>query len=472
MSKTYSFPSTPALPSRRQFIRYTVTAAGVLAVAGPALAAPRRISPNEKLNIGIIGAGGKGATDTAGVAGENIIALCDVDANTLHAAAEKHPGAKLYRDYRKMIEEMKEIDAVTVSIPDHHHAPAAIRAIKSGKHVYVQKPLTHTIWEARQLTEAARKYKVASQMGNQGHSGEGNRQVCEVIWAGAIGDVREVHCWTNRPIWPQGLERPQGSDPVPDYLDWDAWLGPAPVRPYKGNQPDEGEGKETNDKKKKKEAKRRAYYHPFSWRGWWDFGCGALGDMGCHVMDGAVWALKLGHASSVEVVASSPVNSEQAPQWSVIRYQFPARGKMPPVTLTWHDGGKLPEKPAEMEAEKFEQSGTLFIGSKGKMLAGTYGEGPRLLPESHMKDFQKPAPTISRVPENNPYLDWIRACKGGPPACSNFDVAGPFTEIVLLGNLALRLGKKLEWDGPKMKAKNAPEADPYIHKKYRKGWEV
>jgi predicted dehydrogenase len=295
------------------------------------------------------------------------------------------------------------------------------------------------------LTLAARKYKVATQMGNQGHSGEGNRQLCEMIWAGAIGPVREVHCWTDRPIWPQGIERPTEKPPVPAQVDWDLFLGPAPWRPY------------------------HSAYHPFKWRGWWDFGCGALGDMGCHIMDGAVWALKLGHPTSVETVESSPVNSETAPKWSIICYQFPARGDMASVTLTWYDGGKKPERPSELgEGKQLESNGSLFIGDKGKILTGTYGENPRLLPESKFKDYVAPPKTIPRVP--GPYKDWIQACKGGTPACSNFDVAGPFTEIVLLGNLALRAGQKIEWDGPGMKAKNAPETAQYVRREYRKGW--
>ena len=334
-----------------------------------------------------------------------------------------------------------------------------------GLNVYCQKPLTHTIEEARKLTAMARAHKVVTQMGNQGHSGEGNRQLCEMIWSGAIGHVREAHCWTNRPIWPQGLNRPPGTDPVPAKLDWEIWIGPAPMRPFKDKWPEE-------DHDQPEWAKRGGVYHPFNWRGWWDFGCGALGDMACHIMDGANWALKLGAPTSVELVESSPITSEMAPMSSVLKYEFPQRGELPPCTLTWHDGGKLPPRPKEMEAENFEESGTLFIGDKGKIMCGTYGERPRLLPESSMADYKRPDPTIPRVPENSPYKDFIRACKGGPAACSNFDVAGPFTEIVLLGNLALRLGKKIEWDAAKMQAKNLPEADKYIRAHYRKGWEI
>jgi predicted dehydrogenase len=453
-------PKPPAVPShflnRRRFLQYSMFAAGGTALGAPAIL--RAADVGNKLNIGVIGAGGKGTADSGGVSGENIVALCDVDEKTLQAAAKKYPGAKLYRDYRKMLAEQKDIEAVTVSTPDHHHFFASMMAIKTGRHVYCQKPLTHSIWEARALTQAAAKAKVATQMGNQGHSGDGNRALCEIIWAGTIGAVREVHCWTNRPIWPQGLDRPAGSDPVPENLDWDLWIGPAPMRPFKAAEPG---------------AKRGGFYHPFAWRGWWDFGAGALGDMGCHVMDGAYWALKLGHATSVEVVEASDHKPECAPNACVLKYEFPARGEMPPVTLYWHDGGKLPPRPEEMDpSEKFEQSGSLFIGEKGKMLTGTYGEKPRLLPLSRMADFVLPAKTIPRVIQNNPYLDWIQACKGGTAACSNFSVAGPFTEAVLLGNVALRAGRKIIWDGPKMKAKNAPETAKLIHRDYRAGWKV
>ena len=457
--------------NRRRFIYFSALAAGATILPGCTSTRVNYKSPNEKLNIASIGCGGKGASDVEGGfnTGQNIVALCDVDETTLKKAAQKYTGAKLHRDFRKMLEQQKDIDAVIVSTPDHQHAPAAIRAIRLGKHVYCQKPLTHTIWEARELTHAARKYKVATQMGNQGHSGEGVRELCEIIWAGTIGDIREVHCWTDRPIWPQGLNRPAGSDPVPANLDWDLWIGPAPMRPFKASWTEE-------EAAGWKRGGGRPVYHPFSWRGWWDFGCGALGDMGCHIMDPANWALFLGAPTSVEMLEQDGMTKEMAPKASVIRYEFPARktprGKMPAVTFYWHDGGKKPEKPAEMEAQKLQDNGTIFVGSKGKLVCEAYGGNPTLLPESKMKEFKKPAQIIPRVPNNNPYEDWVRACKGGPAACSNFDYAGPFTETVLLGNLALRLGGKLEWDSKHMRVKGRPEADALIHKQYRPGWEV
>src|SRR3984957_14453586 len=336
-----SKPARIALPqralNRRQFLYTTALTAGSLALSASAIAATKLKSPNEKLDVGVIGAGGRGGDDAGNFTAENIVAVCDVNADVLADAGKRWPKAKLYRDYRVMLEKEKRLDAVTVGIPDHHHAPAAMLAIKSGKHVYCEKPLTHTISEARALTLTARKYKVVTQMGNQGHCGTGNRELCEMIWAGAIGPVREVHCWSDRPIWPQGLPRPKGYDPVPGSLDWDLWLGPAPMRPYLSKWPD-----------------GRVVYHPNVWRGWWDFGCGALGDIGCHIMDGANWALKLGAPTTVEIVDSSPLCAETPPSWSILRYHFPARGDMPACTVTWYDGGKQPPKPKEMEGERFD----------------------------------------------------------------------------------------------------------------------
>lgn len=458
---------------RRHFIYTTVLAASAL-TAPKILAKPKYKSPNEKLDVGGIGVTGKGSVDLGGVAEtENIVALCDVDDDKIAVAKQKYPNARTYNDYRVMLEKEKGLDGVTVSTPDLHHYPATMLAMKHGKHVYCQKPLTHTIWEARELTHGARKYKVATQMGNQGHSGEGNRELCEIIWAGTIGQIREIHCWTDRAKgwWPQGKLRPAGSDPVPKNLKWDLWLGPAPERPFLLHWP------EADAVKTKKN--RQNVYHPFNWRGWWDFGCGALGDMGCHIMDGANWALALGAPEKVELLSHSELVPEMAPDSSIIRYHFPERtrdiyGKkvtFPACTLTWSDSGQKPPKPSEMEKE-LEANGSLFIGEKGKLICGTYGENPHLLPESLMNDFKKPSPIIPRVPDNSPYKDWIRACKGGPAACSNFDVAGPFTETVLLGNLAIRLGKTIEWDSKRMKAKGIPEADVLIHKHYRKGWSV
>jgi predicted dehydrogenase len=449
--------------NRRHFIYSAALAASALALATSGLAKVNYKSPNEKLDLGGIGAGGRGAADIDGVSGENIVALCDVDANTLADAAKRFPRAKLYTDYRVMFEKEKGMDGVTIGIPDHHHGPAAMLAMKHGKHVYCEKPLTHSVWEARQMAHAARKYKVATQMGNQGHSGEGNRNLCEMIWAGAIGQVREVHCWTDRSKgwWTQGIMRPPGSDPVPSNIDWDIWIGAAPMRPYVAQWPKDTPG-----------AKPGGVYFPQFWRGFWDFGCGAIGDMACHIMDGAYWSLKLGPPTSVEVLHTTGATEDMPPESSIIRFNFPSRGDLVPCSLTWYDSGQKPPKPAESEANELDSNGSLLIGDKGKILSGCYGESPRLLPESSMADYKRPPQVIPRVPGNSPHLDWIRACKGGPAACSNFEISGPFTEMVLLGNVALRLGKSIEWDSKHLRVTNAPEAAAIIKPHFRSGWKV
>jgi predicted dehydrogenase len=435
--------------NRRSFLRSGAAfAASFTIVPRHVLGGPGHTPPSEKLNVAGIGVGGRGGSDISACSKENIVALCDVDQKRAGETFERFAQAKRYRDFRKMLEkEDKNVDAVTVGTPDHIHAPASMMAIKMGKHVYCEKPLTHSVYEARVLTEAARKYKVATQMGNQGHSSEEIRLIREWIQAGAIGDVRHVHTWTNRPIWPQGIDRPEGSSPVPASLDWDLWLGPAPYRPYV------------------EEA-----YCPFVWRGWWDFGTGALGDMACHIIDPAFWALDLGHPTSVSAIAAK-VNSETAPLASIIEYEFPARGTMPPVKLTWYDGDLRPTKPEELEPGRrmgSRNGGALFVGDKGKLVCGCYAKGPRLIPEAKMQAYERPPKTIPRVEGH--HQDWIQACKGGKPASSNFDYAGPLTEMILLGNLALRAGRKLEWDGPNMKCTNWPAADQYVRREYRAGW--
>ncbi len=432
--------------SRRAFIGAAAGVAAFTIVPRHVLGGPGHVPPSEKLNIAAIGAGGRGSGDIDGVSSENIVALCDVDARRASKKYEEFPNAVKYSDYRVMLEkEQNNIDAVVVATPDHVHAPASMMAMKMGKHVYCEKPLTHTIHEARMMTETARKYKVATQMGNNGHSSESIRFVCEWIWSGAIGPVREVHTWSDRPIWPQGIDRPEEEHEVPETLDWDLWLGPAPVRPY------------------------NKIYAPFKWRGWWDFGTGALGDMGCHIIDAAFWALKLGHPTSIKAM-TTPVNSETAPSASIIEYLFPPRADMPAVKLFWYDGGLKPTLPDELEANrKLSNNGLIFVGDEGKIVSGGYGSGARLIPESKMQGFQQPEKTIPRI-EGGHHQDWIRACKGGKPACSNFDYAGPLTEMVLLGNLAIRAGRKLYWDGPNMRVTNYPEANQFVRCSYRDGW--
>ena len=435
--------------SRRDFMGGAAAAAMAFTIVpSHVLGGPRRVPPSEKLNIASIGSGGMGASNTRACSGENIVALCDVDQKQAADTFNRFPNARKWKDFREMLDKQKDIDAVIVATPDHTHAVAAMAAMKRGKHVYVQKPLTRTVYEARMLTEAARKYKVATQMGNQGHSGEGVRLICEWIWDGAIGPVREVNAWTNRPIWPQGIDRPKESETVPSTMDWDLWLGPAPWRPY------------------------HSCYAPFAWRGWWDFGCGALGDMACHLLDPVFAALKTGYPSSVSACATE-VNKETFPLASIVRLEFPAREGMPAFKLNWYDGGMKPPRPDELEPGR-RMTSVIFNGDKGKLMCGEYGDRPRLLPETRMKEYKRPPKTLPRV-KGSHEQNWIDACKGGEPACSNFDYSGPFTEAVVMGNLALRqenLGKKLLWDGENMKVTNDEEANKYVNEPYREGWSL
>ena len=438
--------------SRRDFLtRAAVATAGITIIPRHVLGGAGYTPPSDKLNIAGIGIGGMGKNNVAALATtENIVALCDVDDNYALEVFKKYPEAKKYRDFRKMLENEKSIDAVVVATPDHTHAVISLAAIQLGKHVYCQKPLTHSIYEARNLAEAARDAGVATQMGNQGHAGEGNRLIAEWIWDGAIGQVREVHSWTNRPVgyWPQGIGRPEETPSFPVGLGWNLWLGPAPYRHY------------------------NPAYAPFKWRGWWDFGTGALGDMACHIIDTPFWALKLGHPTSVDA-SSSPVNGETYPLASIVHYTFPARGDMPPVKLTWYDGGLMPPRPEELEEGRKmgdRGGGVLFVGEKGKLMCGVYGNNPRLIPETRMQEYEQPAKSIPRV--EGIHEDWIQASKGGKPACSNFDISGPLTEMVLLGNIALRTGEKITWDGPNMRVTNIDEANQYVDRDYREGWSL
>jgi predicted dehydrogenase len=492
MLKRSSSP-TSAL-TRRQFIYYSALAASAAAMTGCAGARPRRISANEKLNIGVVGAGGKGSSDTDCCAGENIVALCDVDANTLEARHGKYPKAKTYKDFRKMLEVEKSLDAVIVATPDHMHATVAATAIRMGKHVYCQKPLTQTVYEARLLRKLAKQYKVATQMGNQGSAEDGLRRAVEIVQAGVLGSVRHVHVWSNRPIWPQGMDRPAGEDPVPAHLDWDLWLGPAAWRPFKANWP--------SDAGSKTKGLEGQVYQPFRWRGWQDFGTGALGDMACHTANMPFRALKLGYPTEVEAECSG-INKESYPLKSKIRFEFPARDGQPPVTFWWYDGGnprkdnpfehdghnKPPEEATVAIKEARDQvpgSGCLLIGDKGQLFSpDDYGAQffVKLNDEKELVDGKnheavKAIPQI--IPRNEhpggtderQHLEWIAACKGGKPGYSDFDIAAYLTEIILLGCVALRVGKKLEWDGPNMRATNAPEADHFIRRTPRKGWAI
>jgi len=414
----------------------TVLASGVWSE----LAAAESTSPNEKLNMGCVGTANRAAADINGVVSENIVALCDVDKNYLDRAKTKFPDARTYADYREMIDkEADKIDAVTVGTADHNHAPASIRAIRAGKHVYCEKPLTHTVHESRIVAEAAKKHGVATQLGTQIHAGENYRRVVEVIQSGAIGDVTEVHVWVGK-AWGGG-ERPEGGQEPPATLDWDLWLGPAPVRPY-----------------------WPGIYHPAQWRRWWDFGQGTLGDMACHYMDLPFWALNLRHPISCE--AEGPeVHPETCPMGLTVHYEFPERDGLPPVRFTWSDGNRIPK---EVAGERVPGSGVMFIGSEGKMFAN-YGSY-RLFPTEKFAGFEPPEPSIP--PSIGHHAEWVRACKDGSPTTCNFDYSGALTEAVLLGNVAYRTAEKLVWDAKSLKATNCAAADKYISKEYRAGWEV
>ncbi len=465
------------LTRRCFFKRMAMTGAAFTIVPGSVLGLRGQTTPNNKLNIAGIGIGGQGGHDISKIVedcpGENIVALCDV--NDAHAAHmyKKFPEAKVFKDYRKMLDEMKGIDAIVVGTPDHHHAFASMEGLRRGKHVYCEKPLTHSVWEARVVAEAARKAKVTTQMGNQGAGSEETRRLCELIWAGAIGKVREVHIWTDRPskgllheYWPQGVERPKEKPPVPATLEWNLWLGPAPERPY------------------------NPAYLPFKWRGWWDFGTGALGDIGCHAMDPVFRALKLGAPESVEAV-STRVNAETYPRGSMVTYHFPGRSakiqannphvagltgksagavEMPPVKLVWYDGGLRPARPDSVpDGIQMGDNGRLIIGDDGIMM-GSY-----IYPEARRHDFFETPKSIPRVKSH--YADWIEACKAGKKSGADFDWAGPLAEAVLLGNVPLRMQlrekltlHKLLWDPVEMSFTNLEEADAYIRREYRQGW--
>ncbi|MCA9120515.1 MAG: Gfo/Idh/MocA family oxidoreductase [Planctomycetaceae bacterium] len=428
--------------NRRDFLRTTAAVTAATAAGGvwSELAAQESVSPNEKLNIACVGTANRAAADIDGVKGEAITVLCDVDKNYLDRALAQFPGARTYADSREMLEqEADKIDAVVVATADHTHAPTSIRAIRKGLHCYCEKPLTHTVHEARLVAEAAKEHGVATQLGTQIHAGENYRRVVEIVQAGTIGDITDVHVWVGKG-WGGG-ERPEGGEDPPATLSWDLWLGPAPERPYVAGR-----------------------YHPAQWRRWWDFGQGTLGDMACHYMDLPFWALKLRHPTHCE--AEGPdVHPETCPNGLIVRYKYPERDGLVPVNLTWYDGDLIPK---QVEGERVPNSGVMFVGTEGKMFAdyGSY----RLFPQEKFKGFEPPAPTIARSIGH--HAEWIKACKDGSPTTCNFDYSGALTEAVLLGNVAYRVGQPLQWDAKSLKATNCPAAEQYIRKEYRPGWEV
>jgi predicted dehydrogenase len=486
--------------SRREFIRHSalVAGAGVWIAASPRARALQEQPPSERLNVACIGVGGKGNSDSDQIARHaNIVAVCDVDDKRLNAKMAQEvkdigrpfEKAGRFNDFRKMFDELgKSIDAVTISTPDHMHAAATMMAIKLGKHVYTQKPMAHDVWEARQLRLAAVDNKIVSQMGNQGTASSKFREGVEVIRSGMLGAITEVHVWTNRPIWPQApqIMTRLPAQPVPPYLHWDEWLGTAPERPY------------------------NAGYHPFKWRGFWDFGCGALGDMGCHTANLPFMAFNLAYPSSVQAEAGD-LNPETCPSWARVTYEFPQRGELPPVKLTWYEGkkdGVLVHPPAELVAKvlgeaakaplqeekekkngatttrpatlrtpKLSTSGSIIVGDKGILYSpDAYGGTWYLLPAEEFHDYKAPPQTLPRNPmgdDEGQKIEWVAAIKGAPPALSNFDYAGMLTEFILLGNVAIRSpGTQLLWDGPNMKFPNAPQAEKLLRREYRSPWSV
>lgn len=462
-------------PSRRRFLSAATALAAATVLPRSILGRPGNPPPSEQLNIAIVGTGGRGITNSWKLLEHpdvNITAICDVaefwDNSKIYyrhnggrgpamqalkeqyrkRGSERHRDCKVYIDYRAMLEKAgKDIDGILIATPNHVHAVAAMAGIGAGKHVYCEKPLTHSVYEARRLAQAAREAKVATQMGNQGHSSDDIRQAVEWIRDGAIGKVHEVHAWRGGPRRMTLTTRPTETPPLPKGLHWDLWLGPAKERPY------------------------HPAYAPLLFHYWWDFGSGTLGNFGCHTLDTAVWALDLKYPAMVEA-SSTELSDETTPEAAMYHYKFPARGEQPPLDLHWYDGGLMPPRPDCLEPEKDlpRDGGSLMVGEKGAILSGIWSASPRIIPEKRMQEYRPPPATIPR--SKGHYRDWIDACKGGPPASSNFDYAARLTEIVLLGSVALRTGATIYWDGPQMKATNTAEAEPHIHGYFRKGWEV
>ncbi len=425
---------------RRDFLK---TSAGAALSAGlwtSGASAAESTSANQKLNIACIGTANRAAADIDGVKGEHIVALCDVDDVYLERQLQNFPGARTYNDFRELIDqESDKIDAVTIATADHTHGPAAIRAIRKGLHVYVEKPLSHTVHEARVIAQAAKEHGVATQLGTQIHAKDNYRRVVEIIRSGAIGDVTEAHVWVGK-HWGGG-ERPEGGQEPPKNLHWDLWIGPAPERPFVAGR-----------------------YHPAQWRRWWDFGTGTLGDMACHFMDLPFWALDLKYPTHCST-EGPPVHPETCPIGLTVHLDFPERDGKSPVKLTWYDGNMIPQ---EINGQRVPANGVMFVGSEGMMFADY--SNYRLFPAEKFSDFTPPEQSIP--PSIGHHAEWIKACKEGTPTTCDFDYSGPLTESVLLGNIAYRCEQAIEWDAENLKAPNCPEADKYIRKEYREGWEV
>lgn len=452
-------PKAKGSLARREFIKSASVAAAFMIVPRHVLGGPAYIAPSDKLNIAAVGVSGKGTTDIRSVAHENIYALCDIDDTKMAATLAEEfaqpfrDKTKKYRDYREMLDKEPEIDAVLITTPDHMHAPIAMHAMSLGKHVYVQKPLCHTVAEARLLAERARRSNVVTQMGNQGHAEEGARLINEWIASGVLGNISEVHCWTNRPVWPQGIARPEGSMLVPGSMDWNLWLGAAPHRPYMDRT-----------------------YHPFNWRGWVDFGTGVVGDMGAHIIDHPYWGLELGLPTRVSASSTRWGREfETFPIASKIHFEFAARGNRPAVKMTWYDGGLLPERPELIENGRMmgdNDGGVLIVGDKNTLMHGVYGRNPQLIPEARHLATTAPAKTLAR--STGIYQEWIDAIKDrGKVTTSGFDYSAALTETMLLGNIAVRRASEnrvLEYDAAAMRFTNDDAANAYLDKTYQPGF--
>ena len=464
--------------TRRGFMGQTAALGTAVWMGAPSVLRAERSSV-ERLNAACIGVGGKGSGDTSHVAehGANIIGICDIDQTSLTKKGREFPEAEKFTDFREMLTALQDkVDIVTVSTPDHTHAAAAVMAMKMGKHVYCQKPLTWSIYEARQMREVAEEMGVVTQMGNQGTSEDGLRETVEIVRSGGIGDVKEVHIWTNRPVWPQGVGRPEGEDPIPEGLNWDQWIGPAPMRPFKDG-----------------------VYHSFKWRGWVDFGTGALGDMACHTANASVMALDLWDPVAVTALENPGIfENETFPASSKLKFEFPARGDFPACEFYWYDGGNMPSEeilPTSMLPESYQKrikraeeegetrlsvmkSGSLMIGSKGMLFSpNDYGARYYLLPEADFEGFEMPEQTLPRITfkgdtDKRHKSEFMAAIKGEGQTMSNFSYAGRLTETILVGNLALRAGQgqRIEWDAKYMMSTNVPEVNQFVHRKYRDGW--
>jgi predicted dehydrogenase len=464
--------------TRRGFLKRAAAASAAFSIVPRhVLGGAGFVPPSEKVSVGIIGAGGMGMRNARSLLNEpeaQVAAVCDVAESTdltaywyrchagrrpTQALVEKHYSdaglgyrCGAYEDFRVMLDKERGLDAVLVATPDHSHAFITVTAMRLGKHVYCEKPLAHNIWETRRVAQVAKEAGVATQMGNHGHSSSGMRATCEWVWDGAIGAVREVHAWSPSRHWRSEPGRPAETPPVPAGFNWDLWLGPREVRPY------------------------HPAYAPYIWRDWWAFGTGSLGNLACHNIDAAVWALKLESPVSVEAVTTGGCDSEVAAYGGLYTYHFGPRGEMPPVKMTWYDGGLRPPVPEALDPDDPRQrlgddaEGLLLVGDKGWITCPAYGGAPRLLPLALHKEYKRPEPTLPRVKGH--HADWLSACKGGPAASSNFETSARLTEVALLGNVALRAGKKIKWDAAAMKATNAPEADAFIREACRKGWEI